>query len=335
LTTIIQAIPQLINLLVPQIVTIVQTVSDILVENAPILLQAALMLLGALIEAIPQIALELYKAIPQIIDTIMNGLASLPGILWNYWLGIWNGIKNIFEPVTTYFSEKFGNAWETVKEIWNLATGYFTEKWEAIKTIFSGVGSYFSQKFTEAWNNVKNAFSKVGEFFGGIWDTIKRTFSTIGTKVGDAIGGSFKNAINAVIATVERGVNMIPSAVNRALDLINALPGVNIPALPTISLPRLARGGIVDKATLAEIGEDGAEAVLPLEKNKRGLKQIAQALAGEMRGGGAFGGNGNGGKVGDTIYNFNQTNNSPKALSRFEIYRQTKNLINAVKLQGV
>ena len=36
---------------------------------------------------------------------------------------------------------------------------------------------------------------------------------------------------------------------------------------------------------------------------------------------------------GDTInnYNFNQTNNSPKALSRYDIYRQTKNLVNAMK----
>ena len=30
-------------------------------------------------------------------------------------------------------------------------------------------------------------------------------------------------------------------------------------------------------------------------------------------------------------YNFNQTNNSPKSLSRFEIYRQSKNLLSTVK----
>ena len=30
-------------------------------------------------------------------------------------------------------------------------------------------------------------------------------------------------------------------------------------------------------------------------------------------------------------YNFNQTNNSPKALSRFDIYRQSKNLLSGVK----
>lgn len=335
LTTIVQAIPQLVTQLVPQIIGIVQMIADILVQNIPILLQAALQMFGALVEAIPTIYLELLKAVPQIIDAILLGLADLPGILFNYWLGIWDGIKSIFAPVTQYFSDKFKSAWDSVKKIWDVVKTYFTEKWNAIKTVFSVVGSYFSKQFTDAWNNVKKAFSKVGEFFGGIWDTIKKTFASIGTKVGDAIGGAFKTAINAVIATVERGINMIPNTVNKALDLINALPGVNISKLPTISLPRLARGGIVDKATLAEIGEDGAEAVLPLEKNKRGLKQIAQALAGEMQGGGTFGGNNDGGAGGTTVYNFNQTNNSPKALSRYEIYRQTKNMINAVKMQGV
>ena len=58
-------------------------------------------------------------------------------------------------------------------------------------------------------------FENVGEFFGGIWDIIKEKFTTVGTDVGDAIGGAFKTAINAVIETVENALNAIPSAINR------------------------------------------------------------------------------------------------------------------------
>jgi hypothetical protein len=55
-----------------------------------------------------------------------------------------------------------------------------------------------------------------------------------------------------------------------------------------------------------------------------GLKKIAGLIASEI------------GVAGNTInntnnYYFNQTNNSPKALSRWDIYRQTRNLINAAK----
>lgn len=258
-------------------------------------------------------------------------------IIWDLVVGyfkmIWENIKLVFSVVKSVLSGDFKGAWEAIKKIWDNVKGYFLQVWNGVKGIFGNVGEFFRGKFSDAWEKIKSVFSKVGSFFGGIWDTIKEKFSSIGTKIGNAIGGAFKLAINAVLATVERGINFVPNAINKALDLINALPGVNIPHMPTISLPRLARGGIVDKATLAEIGEDGAEAVLPLEKNKQGLKKIAQLLAGEMDGGNNGGNNGGKGG-GDTIYNFNQTNNSPKALSRYEIYRQTKNLINAVKVQG-
>ena len=49
-------------------------------------------------------------------------------------------------------------------------------------------------------------------------------------------------------------------------------------ALPLLSLPRLAKGGIVDRATLAEVGENGREAIIPLENNKGWIKELANEL---------------------------------------------------------
>ena len=86
------------------------------------------------------------------------------------------------------------------------------------------------------------------------------------------------------------------------------------------SIPELARGGIVNgRAFIA--GEAGEEAIIPLENNTAGLKKIAALLSSEM---GMQ-------KTENITYTFNQTNNSPKALSRYEIYRQTRNLVNAMK----
>ena len=284
-------------------------------------------------EKLKEVCGAAWEAIKEFFAVAWEYIKAIWDVVAPYFAMVWDNIKAIFSFVKSVLSGDFQGAWDAIKRIWDNVKPYFQAAWDFIKSIFAKVGDWFSEKFSDAWEKVKAPFKKVGEFFGGIWDTIKQKFSTIGTKIGEAIGGAFKTAINAVLRTVETGINFVPNAINNALDLINALPGVNIPHMPTISLPRLARGGIVDKSTLAEIGEDGAEAVIPLEKNKRGLKQIAQLLAGEMNGGGTISGkNGNGG---DTIYNFNQTNNSPKALSRYEIYRQTKNIINAVKMQGV
>lgn len=278
------------------------------------------------------------KAVFAVVIDVLSGYFSMAWnnikIVWDvvtgYFKMIWNNIKLIFSVVKKVLSGDFSGAWDAIKKIWNNVKTYFSGVWNGIKGIFSNVTGFFKEHFTGAYNAIKNVFNGIGEFFSGIWENIKGVFTGIGEKVGDAIGGTFKSVINGALHAVENAINLIPNALNGALDVINKLPGINIPSVPTVSLPRLAKGGIVDKSTLAEIGENGAEAVIPLEKNKAGLKKIASLLSKEM-GGGKVGGGISGG---DKVYNFTQNVYSPKPVSRYDIYRDTKNLLNTVKSKG-
>jgi hypothetical protein len=86
---------------------------------------------------------------------------------------------------------------------------------------------------------------------------------------------------------------------------------------PVPQIPLLAKGGVVDKATTAIIGEDGAEAVMPLEKNTGWIKQLAKEIAAEQ---------GNG----VTVY---QTNNYKQAYtSPLEKYKAKQELFAAARL---
>ena len=278
------------------------------------------------------------KAVFAVVIDVLGGYFSMAWnnikIVWDvvtgYFKMIWNNIKLIFSVVKKVLSGDFSGAWDAIKKIWNNVKTYFSSVWNGIKGIFSNVTGFFKEHFTGAYNAIKNVFNGIGEFFSGIWENIKGVFTGIGEKVGDAIGGTFKSVINGALHAVENAINLIPNALNGALDVINKLPGINIPSVPTVSLPRLAKGGIVDKSTLAEIGENGTEAVIPLEKNKAGLKKIASLLSKEM-GGGKVGGGISGG---DKVYNFTQNIYSPKPVSRYDIYRDTKNLLNTVKSKG-
>lgn len=271
-----------------------------------------------------------------------EGIKFIWDTVTGYFKMVWENIKLIFKAVKAVLSGDFFGAWEAIKGIWDNVKTYFSGVWDGIKGVFSKVGSFFTTAFSEAWNAVKGIFGNVGAFFSGIWDTIKERFTSIGTKIGDAVGGAFKLAINAVLSTVENSINFVPSAINKALDLLNNLPGVNIPMMPTISLPRLAKGGITNGATVAQIGEAGTEAIIPLERNTGGLKRIAALLWEEMQKVPKPKPGAPSGAVApapqQTVnnynsYNFSQTNNSPKALSRLEIYRQSRNLLAAT--QGV
>jgi hypothetical protein len=70
--------------------------------------------------------------------------------------------------------------------------------------------------------------------------------------------------------------------INGAIRLINKIPGVSIGRLGRLSLPRLAKGGVVDDPTVAEIGENGAEAIVPLENNTKWIKRVASELQNTM-----------------------------------------------------
>lgn len=98
-------------------------------------------------------------------------------------------------------------------------------------------------------------------------------------------------------------------------------------------VPMLAKGGVVNSATLAMIGENGKEAVMPLERNTGWISQLAEKLNDVMKKDMLSGVRGMqpayamAGGASVINNNYYQTINSPKALTRREIYRDSKNLL--------
>ena len=97
--------------------------------------------------------------------------------------------------------------------------------------------------------------------------------------------------------------------------------------------PALAKGGVVDSATLAMIGEAGKEAVIPLEKNTGWMDELAHKLSAIMHKDYLRGlsqqyavGTATAGAV-SNVNNFTQVINAPKTPSRRELYRDGKNLL--------
>ena len=79
--------------------------------------------------------------------------------------------------------------------------------------------------------------------------------------------------------------------------------------------PKFATGGIIRRATAAVIGEAGAEAVVPLERDTGWLDMLAKKLSEKTSG-----------------VIVNQTNNYSAAHSRYEIYKSQQATAKAVKL---
>lgn len=201
-----------------------------------------------------------------------------------FFTNLWNGIVDIFNSCKEWFTEKFNSAKEGITNAFSSIGSFFSGIWSSITSIFSKVGTWFREKFQQAKNNVVNAFSTIGSFFSGIWENIKSIFSSVGTAIADGIRNAVSTAVNAVLSTACNIINGFISAINFAIGIINAIPGVSIGYINELSVPEMAKGGVVNSATLAVIGEDGTEAVLPLEKNLGYLDKLAELITGRMGG---------------------------------------------------
>jgi hypothetical protein len=195
-----------------------------------------------------------------------------------YFRGIWNGIKSTFNSVKSWFSQTFRNAWNGIKSIWNGAKSFFSGIWSGIKGAFSSVGSWFGSTFRKAWSNIKSAFNSWGSFFSGLWGKVKSKFGSIGSSIGSAMGNAVRNGMNGVISKVQSTINKGIGFINSAIRLANKLPGINVGTVPTISLPRLAKGGVLEKGQVGILEGSGAEAVVPLEHNRAWLSKVAEDL---------------------------------------------------------
>ena len=214
------------------------------------------------------------------VDKCIEIITKMVEIVIGLYVGLFNLlVDKIIKPIAEWVSKTVNNIKDWIKGAVDTIKGWFSDLWSKIKEIFSPVANFFKDVWNKAYNAVKNVFSPIVDFFGGIWDKIKNKFSKLGTSIGDAISSAVKSGINGVISLIERTINKAISLINGAIKLINLLPGVNVGYVKKLSMPRLAQGGIVDSATIAMIGEQGKEAVVPLENNTEWMDKLADRIA--------------------------------------------------------
>ena len=295
-----------------------------------------------------------FKAAFNVIKTVWNAITG-------FFKGLWESIKDVFNAVVDFFTGIFTSAYEGVKAVWEAITGFFTGIWDGIKNTFNVVGDWFAEKFENAVDRIKDIFGKVKSFFSDVWDGIKSVFGNVadwfkdkfskawqavkdvfsaGGKVFEGIKDGILNGLKTVINALIRGINKVISVpfdgLNAALRKIRDIEILGLTPFDWISeigvpqIPELEKGGVLKKGQIGLLEGKGTEAVVPLENDTDGLRKIAGLLAEDLnRTGNIIKGNDGSNTINN--YNFTQTNNSPKSLSRYDIYRQTRNLLNAAK----
>jgi hypothetical protein len=144
----------------------------------------------------------------------------------------------------------------------------------------------------------KAVASFVGNAFKGLYDGVINVFS----KIGEVVGKIFTGVVNTVKAAFRSVLQYLADQINRAGDLVNQLitafnriPRVpDIPLVPRLTIPKFAQGGVVDRPTVAMVGEGGEREYIVPESKMRAASSsyLAGARGGAVLAGAAPSGGG-------------------------------------------
>ena len=347
---VIDALPEIIKIFDETAPELVKAIGQALIDNAPLLLETAKQVWSIILDAIPALLSGLWDIVKTSISTELKYIGDLLSPVGK-WLdeNVFTPITEFFEPVVKYFENAFNiikelaeGCWKLIKTVWNAASTWFSDNVIApVKNVFSGMWDKLKEGASAAWDGIKSVFNTVADFFtdtfGVAWQKVKDIFSEHGEVfegIKDGIVTTFKNIVNGLINGINTVVSVPFNNLNNILDTLHDMEVLGVKPFENLvtridvpEIPQLEYGGILKRGQRGFLEGKNDEAVIPLQNNTEGLRRIAGLLSAEMGAGtGRAGG-------GDTVnnYTFTQTNNSPKPLSRWDIYRQTRNLINAMK----
>lgn len=212
---------------------------------------------------------------------------------------ICEGWENDIAPVLGDLGDKISELWtehiqplyEKLKPLLDMIGSVLSVLIELIgglaSIIISTLAPVIGTVLKTAFELVINIVEDICDLLGGLIDLIVGMATGDKDKIVEGFKEIGKSIGNALIDILNGAVNLIIGIINGLIGGVNKIAsfvGITDPVekLPLNPIPRLATGGIVTSSTFANIGEDGAEAVVPLERNKGWMRTMAKEIASQM-----------------------------------------------------
>ena len=244
------------------------------------------------------------------IDSFTTDISDLLGTFLDFW-------NDSMQPVLMEWAAMFDDTYQShlkpmidaFMELLGVLIEYIQLFWEnylkaPLQWIIANVLPILKPILSELGKQVKFAADIIADIITTLLKVIKGVFAIIG----DLIRGDwkqmwadakqiFKDIVNGILSIAETMMNGVIDAINGMIRALNSIHvdipdwvpvlggksfSINLQEIGKIPIHRLANGGITTGATLAEIGEAGREAVLPLEQNTGWMDTLAEKIAERM-----------------------------------------------------
>lgn len=202
----------------------------------------------------------------------------------------WEEIKEKATEIFGAIKEFISNAIEKIKDT-------ISDSIKTTKAVVDAALTAIKTGITTSLNAIKTGISTALNTIKTIWNNIWTSLKTTVTNIFNGIWKTIKGVINSILGGIEGMANGVIKGINKVIGAMNGLKfdvpdwvpvmggktfGFDIKELSEVKIPRLANGGITTGSTLANIGEAGREAVLPLENNTGWMDDLANKLASKL-----------------------------------------------------
>ncbi len=158
--------------------------------------------------------------------------------LWNnceefrqFWIDLWNGIKDAAVAVWEFLKEFFSSAWEFIKStaetVWNAIASFFTNLWAGIQNTFTTVVNAISTFLQTAWTTIQTVattiWTGISTFFSTIWNGIKTVVATVVTTISTFIQTAWTTiqiTITTILTAIQTVFTTIWNAIKSAVTTV-------------------------------------------------------------------------------------------------------------------
>lgn len=263
---------QVAETLLPLFEQIVTTVMPILQE-----------LISAIMPALTEIITAFLPVLQPIVDLVTMFFTSIVQPLVPIIQQIADIVGGVLSEVFTNIAGVFQHVTEKLQPILEKAGELIAILLEQLMPVIQGVADVLTTVLGGAIDAITPLIDGIIDVFSGVIDFLTGVFTGNWDQAWQGIVDTFKAIINLIPGFFEAVINAIIAVINGITGKLSdiwtwtGLPA--IPQIPNVTLPRFAEGGVVDEPTTALIGEEGTEAVVPLENNTGWINRTAQKLA--------------------------------------------------------
>ena len=281
---------KILSVVGPPILAIIKKIIQTVIGMIPVItsiLQVVGSVVSGIISFINMVVTYVGTAIATILGIIMPIVQIVATIVANIWSviltvaqNVWSKISEVVTAIIGFVNNLFKTVSDIINKIWSKIQDTMNRVGDKVKGIIDNINKYF--------NNIK---STVSDVFNGIWAKVQGVMDNVGNKISNVLQGiqnswsglkgfvsgvfgGIEGAVSSLVGSVKGMVNGVIGGINGAIGIINKIPGVHIGRIP-----RLERGGVLKRGQIGLLEGNGAEAVVPLERNKAWIRAVAKDMA--------------------------------------------------------